>query len=1097
MVSRVMISKTIRSKTKRSKTIRSKTIRRKTKIKKNVTIKYKGKSIRGGSKNNKKGSKKKLVIVEKIEESEVPGKDIKINEEKVEKMSKRLNETFIDLMDKLSSIMMKQGEPFRARAYQKAQETMMTIAEDITTPEQLKGFPGIGPTIMEKLNEYISTGTLRILEREKNNPINILGEIYGVGPKKAKDLVDAGVTSVSQLRGKQDLLNDIQRVGLKYYEDILARVPRAEIDQYKAKFSEAFNKVKVPDSHFEIVGSYRRGAAESGDIDVIITSSDPKMFKAFVEELKKMGIILPDGILSFGPSKALVITKLEGAPFARRVDFLYTNQEEYPFAILYFTGSKIFNTVMRGRALSLGYSLNEHGMYKMDGKKKGEKVADAFKSEKDIFYFLGMEFKDPRDRVNGLSVVLASTVADVAPIPIVQIDPVSVEKKKQGSLKKGKKLIVVEKPKLKIVTKEEILQDKLDDAIVELVDAFKKHGIVALHAMNEEQLISILKEADKAFHLNKTPIMSDNEYDIVKDYAEGKYALNPYFAEVGTVVEKNKVSLPYTMASMDKIKPDTGALASWKTKFGGPYVLSCKLDGVSGMYSTEEDSFKLYTRGNGKVGQDVSHLIPYLHLPKKKGIVVRGEFIMPKEVFETKYKTSFANPRNLVAGVINRIGVDKEKIGDIHFVAYEVIQPVLKPSEQLQMLKEAGFETVLYKEVGDLTNELLSETLVDWRKNYAYEIDGVIVTDDKVYARKVSGNPDHAFAFKMVLSDQIAEAKVVNVLWTPSKDGYLKPRVQIEPIQLGGVTIEYATGFNADFIQKNKIGVGALIQIIRSGDVIPYIRGVTVEATEPMMPIVPYIWNDTHVDIMLEDAGSDATVREKNITGFFRGIGVDGLSSGNVARIIAAGFDSVHAILKMSVSDFKTVEGFKDKLATKIHSGIQEKILGASLVTLMSASNLFGRGFSDKKLELILEEYPDVLTSSDTDATKIAKVAAIKGMASKTAEAFVKNIPSFNAFLAECDYGLQNKIASSKIENAVMDTSHELYKKSVVLTGTRDKTLMSALKSVGASLGSSVSKNTFAVVAPSLDEDTGKAEDARRLGVPLYTPATFMAKYFV
>jgi NAD-dependent DNA ligase len=263
-----------------------------------------------------------------------------------------------------------------------------------------------------------------------------------------------------------------------------------------------------------------------------------------------------------------------------------------------------------------------------------------------------------------------------------------------------------------------------------------------------------------------------------------------------------------------------------------------------------------------------------------------------------------------------------------------------------------------------------------------------------------------------------------------------------------------------------------------------------------MMPLVPYVWNDTHVDIMLEDAGSDATVKEKNITGFFRGIGVDGLSSGNVARIIAAGFDSVHAILKMSVSDFKTVEGFKDKLATKIHSGIQEKIFTASLVTLMSASNLFGRGFSDKKLELILEEYPDVLTSSESDALKIAKVAAIKGMATKTAEAFVKNIPAFKAFLEECNCGLQEKLAASK-ENPAMDTSHELYKKSVVLTGTRDKTLMDALKSVGASLGSSVSKNTFAVVAPSLDEDTGKAEDARRLGVPLYTPATFMAKYFV
>ena len=1070
-----------------------KTIRKKIKHKKTMTVKRR--RIGGGtekkSKSKAKSNKPKLVIVEKIEETRMPeieNKGIKINEEKVAKMSKRLNDVFIDLMDKLASIMMKQGEPFRARAYQKAQESMMTIVEDITSPDQLKGLPGIGPTIMEKLNEYVSTGTLRILEREKNNPINILGEIYGVGPKKAKDLVDAGITNVAQLRGKQELLNDIQRVGLKYYEDILARVPRTEIDQYKAKFEEAFNKVKVAGSHFEIVGSYRRGASESGDIDVIITSPDPKTFKTFVEELKKMNVILEDGILSFGPSKALVITKLADAPFARRVDFLYTNQEEYPFAILYFTGSKIFNTVMRGRALSMGYSLNEHGMYKMDGKKKGEKVAHVFKSEKDIFDFLRMEYKEPRDRVNGLSVVLSSVSAPV-------VAPVSVEKKKSGSLKKGKKLIIVDKPKLKIVTKDQMLQDKTSDLISEYVNAFKKHGIVALNAMTEQQLISVLEDADKAFHLNKTPLMTDNEYDIVKEYAEGKYGSNSYFMEVGTAVEKNKVQLPYAMASMDKIKPDTGALASWKAKFSGPYVLSCKLDGVSGMYSTEGGSSKLYTRGNGKVGQDITHLIPYLHLPKKKGIVVRGEFIMPKEIFDAKYKASFANPRNLVAGIINRIGVDKEKIADIHFVAYEIIQPVLKPSAQLEMLKEAGFETVLYKETPILTNELLSEVLQEWRKTYVYEIDGVIVTDDKIYSRKSAGNPDHAFAFKMVLSDQIAEAKVVNVIWTPSKDGYLKPRVQIEPIHLGGVTIEYATGFNADFIQKNKIGVGALIQIIRSGDVIPYIRGVTVPATEPMMPIVPYVWNDTHIDILLEDAGSDATVKEKNITGFFRGIGVDGLSSGNVARIIAAGFDSVPAILKMTIEDFKTVEGFKEKLATKIHSGIKDKIASASLVTLMSASNLFGRGFSDKKLELILEEYPDVLTSNDSDLEKISKVSAIKGMASKTAEAFVKNIPIFKEFLSEL-YGLQGKLVLEKKEQNEIDISNPLYKKSVVLTGTRDKTLMAALKSAGASLGSSVSKNTFAVVAPSLDEDTGKAEDARRLGVPLYTPATFMAKFF-
>jgi NAD-dependent DNA ligase len=424
-----------------------------------------------------------------------------------------------------------------------------------------------------------------------------------------------------------------------------------------------------------------------------------------------------------------------------------------------------------------------------------------------------------------------------------------------------------------------------------------------------------------------------------------------------------------------------------------------------------------------------------------------------------------------------------------------VIQPVLKPSAQMERLKEAGFETVLYRVEPNITNEFASEILMDWRTNYLYEMDGVIITDDNVYPRKVVGNPDHSFAFKMVLSDQMAEAKVVNVIWTPSKDGYLKPRVQIEPIHLGGVTIEFATGFNGAFIQENKIGVGALIQIIRSGDVIPYIRGITTPAEEGMMPGVPYKWNATHVDVMLEDISSDATVREKNITGFFRGIEVEGLSSGNIARIIAAGFDTIPAILKMTVGDFLKVEGFKEKMATKIYNGIKEKLGAASLVSLMSGSNLFGRGFSDKKMELILAENPDILVSTDSDATKIEKLSSVKGIAAKTAESIVKNIPVFKEFLIEC--GLEGKLntASANLELLDIVLNHPLNKKSVVLTGTRDKALLAALKTVGANLGSSVSKNTFAVIAPTLDEDTGKAEDARRLGVPIFTPATFMAQF--
>ena len=88
------------------------------------------------------------------------------------------------------------------------------------------------------------------------------------------------------------------------------------------------------------------------------------------------------------------------------------------------------------------------------------------------------------------------------------------------------------------------------------------------------------------------------------------------------------------------------------------------------------------------------------------------------------------------------------------------------------------------------------------------------------YIHAFQVTPSISFAFKMILDDQTAEAKVLDVLWAPSKDGYLKPRIQIEPIDLGGVTITYATGFNAAFIEKNKINVGAVVEIVRSGDVI-------------------------------------------------------------------------------------------------------------------------------------------------------------------------------------------------------------------------------------------------------------------------------------
>jgi NAD-dependent DNA ligase len=200
----------------------------------------------------------------------------------------------------------------------------------------------------------------------------------------------------------------------------------------------------------------------------------------------------------------------------------------------------------------------------------------------------------------------------------------------------------------------------------------------------------------------------------------------------------------------------------------------------------------------------------------------------------------------------------------------------------------------------------------------------------------------------------------------------------------------------------------------------------------------------------------------------------------------------------MTTQDFLTVDGFKDKTANKLYNGIKEKLESASVISIMSASNIFGRGFSGKKTELIMEAYPDILISKEPAQEKINKVASIKGMAKKTAEAFVQAIPSFIQFLKETK--LTHKISQAQAqleeEQAVKkDPSHPLFGKTIVMTGFRDAAIQQALKDVGAKLGSSVSKNTFLVLVKDLEEDTGKAADAKKLGIKLMTPEEFKAQF--
>ena len=630
---------------------------------------------------------------------------------------------------------------------------------------------------------------------------------------------------------------------------------------------------------------------------------------------------------------------------------------------------------------------------------------------------------------------------------------------------------------------------------IQAINTFKTEGINALENIPEQRYVTIIQKANDAYYNNK-PLMTDNEFDIVKEYFEKKFPNNPVLQTIGAPITKNKVSLPYNMPSMDKIKPDTDALDKWMKKYTGNYVLSCKLDGVSGMYTTEDNTQKLYTRGDGTIGQDITHLLPALNLPKVKDIVVRGEFIISRTKFEEKYKSRFANPRNLVAGIINSKTIDN-KIHDMDFVAYEVIKPVLCPSDQMKLLEKYGFNTVRNLQMATLTNELLSQLLIDWRSNYEYEIDGIIVSNNKKYAR-TEKNPEHSFAFKMVISDQVAEAKVVDVIWNASKSGYLKPRVRIEPIHIGGVKIEYATGFNGKFIESNKIGIGAVIQLIRSGDVIPYIKSVTTEAEQAKMPNVPYHWNETNVDIILDNIEDDTTVKEKNITSFFVGIQVEGLSTGNVKRLMNAGYDSILKIIHMKKEDYEGIEGFQTKMINKIYNGIQERLKESTLVEIVAASNLLGRGIGKRKLEPIFEKYPNLFTLLISNEELKVMLLSVNGIGEENARSIVENMKKMKTFLAEANllYKLCNEQSKQTIKTKKSQVDdHILNGKNIVMTKVRDANIISELSKYGGKLENTITKNTFVLITKSHDDVSSKIKKANELGIPIMTPLEFIEKY--
>ena len=266
-------------------------------------------------------------------------------------------------------------------------------------------------TILQKIDNILKSGTTDdITIDEESIAIENFTKIPGIGPSSASKLFkDYNISTIQELKEiytkNNKIINSKQAIGLLNYEDLQKRIPREEMNIWNEILSDIFKDTSGTDK-LTIAGSYRRETPDSGDIDVLITSEeyDPKLMDSFYNNLIKENIISKENTISKGPVKIMAVGKID--KYYRHIDIFYYTKEVYPFALLFTTGSKEFNTNMRSHALKKGFSLSERNL--THGTPTGRPVSkdeyndkiqkDFPETEEDIFKFLDYKYVLPKNR---------------------------------------------------------------------------------------------------------------------------------------------------------------------------------------------------------------------------------------------------------------------------------------------------------------------------------------------------------------------------------------------------------------------------------------------------------------------------------------------------------------------------------------------------------------------------------------------------------------------------------------------------------------------------------------------------------------------------
>lgn len=593
----------------------------------------------------------------------------------------------------------------------------------------------------------------------------------------------------------------------------------------------------------------------------------------------------------------------------------------------------------------------------------------------------------------------------------------------------------------------------------------------------KKQIIQYNKE-----YREGTPSVSDQEYDMLLELLQDKMPViefEAFRATLADTTDGKDIKHLTVIGSLDKVKAEDKVLPEVLKKIcpSKRATIMPKVDGMSFVATYKKGRlFQVASRGDGYVGEDMTakarFILPATIDCTKDIREYRGEFTLTGNDHE---KLGYKNRRNGTVGVMKAKTWDSRDVALVKGIVYQEISSTEPRSRQLIEAQRLGFTTVTSYSttISSLSDENVTQLLKEWRTSLEYDIDGLVICDEQYVAETDQFIPKGMFAYKV--NDQVAVARCKGIEWNTSKNGLVKPVVLIESVELCGCTVSRVSGYNARNIISNEIGVGADLEIVRSGDVIPKILRVLKPGKVEYPENCPSCGEQLglgDVDLLCtnENCGKSSVMK---VQSFIKTLGIENASAKSFEK---------WGIEKMD--DLVTWKPGKGKAELAFYEELLTKMFTRKPYDLMAAMNWNGAA-GVKSAMVILNHFGDTLAKNTWRSMDFPA-----GIGERTMEVFMscfdENVRILEKIVMDERY--------EPVEEEVKEVKQSgITGKSFCITGTLSKPrkhFETIVTDNGGTLGSVSKKLDFLIVGA----DAGSKEDkAKKLGIKIISEQEFLA----